>query len=272
MYDLKNKTVLISGVSSGIGRKFAEVLITKYDCKVYGIARNEAKILEFKASLNEKSENFKGYYLFDVSEETAWENLAKTLDSDNIKIDVVINCAGYLPDFKKFDGISTHEFKKVMETDFFSCVYSVKYLTSIVKTSDTPAVINISSSSALATFSGISGYSSAKSALKNFTLVLAEEYRNQIFFSCVCPGFTYTDIFSRMNLNEKESNLIKKFSSSPDKIVKKTLRKIKRKKKLIVVGYDAKFMSLFYKLAPNLTSKIITNVLKKSKLEMFDKL
>ena len=52
------KNVVISGASGGIGFSVAKTLIEKYDCKVYGIARNEEKIKKAIESLGDKKSNF----------------------------------------------------------------------------------------------------------------------------------------------------------------------------------------------------------------------
>ena len=266
---LNGKTILISGISSGIGKAFAQKFIKDYDCTVYGIARNQEKVLKFKEELGEKAANLKEFFLFDVSVESNWQNLAQVLINKNISIDIVINCAGFLPPFKKFENVSGDTIKRVFDVDFFSCVYSVKHLLPLIKKSETPAIINVSSSAALATFAGISGYSAAKAALKQFTLSLAEEYRGEIYFGCICPGFTETNIFTDHDIIDKERKFISKISSSCDKIVGKSIKRIKKKKTLSVIGYDAKLMNFFYKLMPITTAKIITSILRKSKFEMF---
>ncbi len=269
---LNGKTVLISGISSGIGKEFAKRLISDYDCTVYGIARNQEKITKLKVELGEKSSLFKDFFLFDVAIEDNWKNLAETLKSREIGIDVVINCAGILPPFKKFILSDKEMMKRVFDVDYFSCVYSVKYMLPIVEKSETPAIINVSSSAALATFAGISGYSAAKAALKQFTLSLAEEYRNKVYFGCICPGFTKTNILTNQQIKEKERKFIDKISSSVEKIVEKSLKRIKRKKRLSVIGYDAKLMNFFYKIMPITTAKIITQILKKSKFDLFSEI
>ena len=47
-YDLNNKTVVITGASSGIGKEMAERLIKNYNCRVYAIARREEILEEIK--------------------------------------------------------------------------------------------------------------------------------------------------------------------------------------------------------------------------------
>jgi NADP-dependent 3-hydroxy acid dehydrogenase YdfG len=52
--DYKNKTVIITGASSGIGKEIASELIENYGCTVYGIARNESRLSEAKSLLGDK--------------------------------------------------------------------------------------------------------------------------------------------------------------------------------------------------------------------------
>ena len=105
------KTVILSGASSGIGKGIAERLIKDHGCKVIGIARNEQRLINFKEELGNKGDNFT-YYTFDVSQEEKWQELADTLDRENIKPDILINNAGILPKFDKFVNYSIDEIRK----------------------------------------------------------------------------------------------------------------------------------------------------------------
>ena len=64
-YILTDKTVVISGASGGIGLSLTKTLICKYNCKVIGIGRNQAKLTGIKESLGELKDNFY-YAVFDV--------------------------------------------------------------------------------------------------------------------------------------------------------------------------------------------------------------
>ena len=263
---LKNKKVIITGASSGFGKLLSQKLVKEYGCQVIGIARTQSKLESLKQELGE---NF-SFFAFDVGDKNKWQDLYKTLEKQNAQIDVLINNAGVLPPFKRFELYSIEELEKVFQTNFFASVYSVNALLPILNKSPYKSIINISSSAGLCTVSGTSAYSSSKSALKSFTESLILEDKNR--YACiVCPGFAKTDIFrSQKQLDKKESSLISLVCSNPEKIVNKMLKRIARKKKRIVLGIDAHLMDFFTRLFPTLTPRIICWVLKKSKISLFE--
>ena len=107
---------------------------------------------------------------------------------------------------------------------------------------------------------------------QSFSLCLSAEFGKSAYVGCICPGFSNTDVFRNQSASEKDFKLIRKLSTSPQKIAKKTVKAIKAKKKLKIIGYDAKLMNFFYKLMPITTSKIITKILKKSGMQLFKNL
>ena len=263
---LYDKNVIITGASSGFGKILATTLVKKYRCKVIGIARTQSKLESLKQELGD---NF-SYYPFDVSDQTKWEELAKLLNQKGEIIDILINNAGILPPFSTFDKYSADEVINVMNINFFATVYAVKALENILKKSAYSAIINISSSAALCTVCGTGAYSASKSALKSFTESLILENKNR-YVAIVCPGFAKTDIFrSQKKLSEKENSLLSLVCSSPEKIVRKLIKKITRKRKRIVLGFDAKLMDFFARIFPRLTPRIIGWVLKKSGISLFE--
>ena len=124
---LNEKTVVLTGVTSGIGKLLAKKLIEKHGCKIFGIGRNEQAIEEFKKELKEKS-NLLMPYLFDVSKEENWKNFANELEEKNLQIDVLINNAGQLPKFKTFEKYECEDFENIMKVNFMASVYSCKHL------------------------------------------------------------------------------------------------------------------------------------------------
>lgn len=257
-----NKTVIVTGASSGIGKEISRVLITKYNCTVYAIARNEARLLEAKNELGDRYVIYK----MDVSQKESWSKLAEHLKSNGVRVDILISCAGILPKFDTLENTEIEEYEKAISINYLSQVYACKLLLPILN--EGGAIINVASASALCPFSLVSGYTASKSALYHFTQSIAREIKS-VSVSCVLCGFVKTDIMKNQKMNEREAKLIKLFSADCPKTVKKILRRVKRRKKRIVTGFDGHFMSLSYRLFPNFAPKFISWFLRKSGLELF---
>ena len=267
---LNNKTVIITGASSGIGRGIAIKLIKEYNCTVLGIARSKEKMERLSAELGTKTEKF-SYCLFDVSSKENWKNYRLYLEEKGIKPDILINNAGILPEFKKAENIFVEEIEDTMNINFYGAVYSVKELLPLILKSSTPAVVNIDSSAALMPLAGTAAYSASKAALKAFTEAIREELRGRGYVGLICPGFTKTDIFRRQNLTEKrEEKIIRIISTSCDYAGNRIVKSIARKRELTVIGTDAQFMKLMGKIMPVKGGKLISAILKKSGFKLFN--
>lgn len=269
---LQGKTVVVTGASGGMGAGIAATLLKKHGCTVIGIARNERKILNFIDELGEENAKRFSYRLFDVSVRENWENFAKELKEENIAVDVLINNAGILPKFKRFDRYSYEEIERAMNINFYSCIYSVKTMLPILQKSSSPAIINIDSSAALMTLAGTSMYSASKAALKSFTEALRLEFAGKIYVGMVCPGFTKTDIFSGQGDVGKgrASKIIEMISTDCDKMVKMIMFGIERKMPMQVRGMDAHAMSICNRLLPVAGSKLYSTIMKAAKVDIFD--
>lgn len=265
---IDDKVVLISGANSGIGKELAKKFIFNNNCKIIAIGRSKEKFDAFLEELKDKKDNLK-YYLFDVSIKENWENLRKDLEKENIQVDVLINCAGILPKFKKINAYSSEEIRNIMDINYFSAVYSVETFYDHLLKSNTPSIINIGSSSALATIVGTGPYSASKSALKAYTEALIYENKKKMYVSLIMPGFAKSDIFRNQNIKIENDKLINFLAMKVSKMGNKIYKTILRKKKRVIIGKDAKLMNFFYKLFPKLTMSIIEKILRKSKNKVF---
>lgn len=260
--DYRNKTAIITGASSGIGKEIANVLISDYGCTVYGIARNENRLNETKRQLGEKFIP----YSMDVSIKENWFDFGEFLKNNDTCVDILINCAGILPKFASFENTEIEEYEKAIYINYLSQVYGCKVILPFMNESG--AMVNVASSSALCPFSLVSGYTASKSASYHFTQSISREIKS-VSVSCVLCGFVKTDIMKNQDINEKETKLIGLVSADCKKTVKKILRRVKRRKKRIVTGFDGHFMSIMYRLFPNFAPKFFSWFLKKSGLNIF---
>lgn len=268
---LDEKTVIVTGAAGGMGAGITASLIKQHGCKVIGIDLSEERMLSFIEDLGDNYKNQFSYKLFDVSSRENWENLANELKENGTKIDILINNAGILPKFKRFDRYSYEEIERAMNINFYSCIYSIKSLLPLILESPNAAIINIDSSAALMTLAGTSMYSASKSALKGLTEALRNEFKGKMYVSLVCPGFTKTNIFSNQDTegNKKDVDLINMISTDCGKMVKMIMRGIERKAPMQVHGFDAHAMSVFNRIMPVYGSMLFSSVMKMAHADIF---
>ena len=286
MYSKKwifGKNVVITGTSSGIGLELAKLLSSKYFCDVYGCGRNLQKLENSKKVIDEeieiqykmlikKNKNplNKGSYNFFQADVSSFESFAEfknKLDMAGFKPDIVINNAGIMPAFEKFETESVETARKVFDTNFFSHVYSYKLFVDILKENH-GAFYSISSSSALCPIVGQALYSASKAAIKNFIESIRLEQKNEFLIGLIFPGYVATDLFRN---EENISKLVKSFSMHADKMARKIVNVIRKRKKRSVLGFDGILMNSMYKFFPKSSPKTISNVLELSHDKMFDK-
>ena len=269
---LNNKTAIVTGASGGMGAGIVKALLTEHGCTVIGIARSEKKMLEFVDELGDEYKDKFSYRLFDVSLKENWESLAAELRENGTRVDILINNAGILPRFSRFDKYSNDEIDAAMNINFYSAVYSIKALLPLLLESDEPGIVNIDSAAALMTLPGTSIYSASKCALKGFTEALRTEFKGTIYIGLVCPGFTKTNIFRNQKAddNQRDQKLMNMISTDCDKMVGKIMRGIRKKKKLQVHGFDAHSMSIANRAMPVDGQELFGTVMKVSKFDLFN--
>lgn len=268
---LSGKTVIVTGASGGMGAGIAATLIKKHGCRVVGVARSEEKMLKFIEELGPSYAEQFSYKLFDVSVRENWENFAKELEKEGIVPSVLINNAGILPKFKRFDRYSYEEIERAMNINFYSCVYGVKTFLPTLLQQEEPAIINIDSSAALMTLAGTSMYSASKAALKGFTEALRVEFKKYMYVGLVCPGFTKTDIFrDQKNEGGKGQKVMDMISTDCDLMVKMIMFGIEHKRPMMVQGLDAHAMSIFNRMMPVMGSQLFSAVMKMADIDLFN--
>lgn len=263
--DLNNKIAIVTGASSGIGRELCCLLVKKYGCTVYGVARSMKKIDAMWKDLDGKFIPT----VMDVTYEKGWQMMAKAFESTNTSPAILINCAGALPEFASLENADTDTYKSIMDLNYFSCVYACKSIMPIMEKGG--AVVNVSSASALCPFAGVSAYSASKAALERFSECIGQEKRD-LSVSCVMPGFVKTDIMKNQKMKEKDKSLVDRFSADTEKVAKKLLKGAIKRKKRIILGVDGHFLSFMFRTFPRFGPWIITKVVKKSGLGLFEKI
>ena len=187
---MKNKVIIITGSSIGIGRKMAE-LLTAQGAKVVLNARNESRLLEV-AKVFEK----KGHDILAVAGDVSKPEDCKRIVTKTIEkygqLDALINNAGISTEGEVGD-LDNDVFRKVMEVNYLGSVYPTQAALPFLRKTK-GSVIFVSSVAGIRGIPGYAVYSSSKMALTALAESLKiEEKPRGVHVGIAYVGFTEND-------------------------------------------------------------------------------
>lgn len=189
MLSLKDKNILVTGASSGIGRATA-VLFSELGANVIITARNEQTLTETYTILKPSTSHLK--INADLTQLSEIKTLVKSLSTP---IDGFVHCCGkVLPVPVKF--IKESQLHDVFGVNYFSAVNLVSELLSQKKINNNSSIAFISSVSTLHAYFGGAPYISSKAALEGYAKTLALELASKkIRVNVLQPALVRTAIF-----------------------------------------------------------------------------
>jgi gluconate 5-dehydrogenase len=194
MFNFKNRVVVISGASSGLGKQMS-MAFARLGANLDLLARRIERLEELKIELEK-------YYIkvlpikCDVTKtEDISASVEKTLQTFG-KVDVLINCAGASRDKGVLD-MSDDEWDFTINTDLTSVFKMTRAYANIMKENNYGRIINIASMYGLVGNTEIHtvAYHASKGAVVNFTRAVAAELAlDGITCNAICPGYFETEL------------------------------------------------------------------------------
>ena len=198
---MKDKCVLVTGSSSGIGYEITSNLLD-LGAKVIGIARNHDKS-------NLENKNYTTYNC-DVSVHDKLEILLKQILKNHPQINCLISNAGY-GNFGPLENYSKLQINKFLSANLTSHLVITKHLLPHFKRNKMGDIIFIGSEAGLSGAKNGSLYCTAKFGLKGFSDALSKDVSNSnIRVTIINPGMVRTDFFKNLNFEpgDSEENVI----------------------------------------------------------------
>jgi NAD(P)-dependent dehydrogenase (short-subunit alcohol dehydrogenase family) len=185
---MTNKIILITGVSSGFGRAFAEAALTE-GYTVIGTVRNEDARKEFETIDSERAKSL----ILDVTDFAAIDASISKIEQEVGPVDVLVNNAGY-----GHEGIleesSLSDMRHQFEVNVFGAVALMKAVLPTMRKRRSGHIINITSMGGYITMPGIAYYCGSKFALEGISETLAKEVKGfGIHVTAIAPGSFRTD-------------------------------------------------------------------------------
>ncbi|MEE3241432.1 MAG: SDR family oxidoreductase [Pseudomonadota bacterium] len=203
---LKNKTALITGASSGMGKADA-FLLSKEGAKVFLTDIDEINGQKVADEINELSANDHAAHFIkhDVSKEEDWKRVIEEISNISDSLDILVNNAGIMKT-AHLDQLSLEDWRMLnsinSESQFLGCKYAMPLME---KNGNGGSIINMSSTSMIMGISNIPAYSASKGAVDALTRSIAMdciEKKNGIRVNSIQPDSVRTPLIAKMSFGK----------------------------------------------------------------------
>jgi len=190
---LKNKTAIITGAASGIGRT-AALRLAAEGASIYALDIEESGL----RSLVSEIRNNQGTAEFmncDVSDESSVKAAVANALSLFGKIDILVNVAG-IQITKLLVDTTWDDYKKMMDINMGGTFLTMNMILPIMKVAGSGTIVNVASELAIVGYPELAAYTATKGAMVAMSRSASlEAIKYGVRINCVCPGATDTPIF-----------------------------------------------------------------------------
>lgn len=200
---MKNKTVIITGAASGIGKATAAL----FAAQGANVIVSDIQETDGKTAAKEMIDagGIASFFKTDVSKPEEMEALVNFAGKTYGKLDIAVNNAGIGGEISPLADMSIEGWQKVIAINLNSLFYGMKYQIQAMLKSGGGSIVNISSILGSVGFAGSAGYSAAKHGVVGLTQTAALEYSAQnIRVNAVGPGFIDTPLLNALDAEMKK--------------------------------------------------------------------
>ncbi|RLD52566.1 MAG: short-chain dehydrogenase [Bacteroidetes bacterium] len=247
------KTTLITGASSGIGKELAHVY-AENNYNLVLVARRKNNLEDIKRDITKKHKVSVKIFDLDLSNIESAEQLYKEVSSKNIKVDVLINNAGY--------GVSGPFTDTDMEKETGMLVLNMVTLTKLSKLfanyfikNGGGHIINIASTAAFQPVPTMATYAATKAYVLSFSEAIAYELKSQnVKVTAICPGATQSEFAQSADMGDTAM-----FNKAPTsrELAEFTYEAMIKGKTTAIHGTKNNFLTFTIRLSPR---KLVTAI------------
>jgi dehydrogenase/reductase SDR family member 7B len=261
---LKDKVVVITGASSGIGEALAFEFAVK-GAKVVIAARNIEKLKEIEAKLV-KSGAMVLAVKADVSIEADCKEMMNAAVQKFGTIHVLVNNAG-VSMRALFEDLDLKVIRQLMDINFWGTVFCTKYALPYLL-QNKGSVVGISSIAGYKGLPGRTGYSASKFAMHGFFESLRiENLKKGLHVLIACPGYTKSNVrnaaLNKDGVAQGESPLEEGKLMTAEEVARRIVKGVECRKHRLVMTTQGKMLVLFNKFFQKMVDKMVYNTVSK---------
>lgn len=211
IFSLKNKVVIITGGSSGIGRAIS-ILFAQQGAEVH-IFDLQSPLSDETISEVKKFNINSNFHPVDITNETLVLDEINSLE----KIDILINNAG-IAQIGNVENTSSEDFQKIFDVNVKGAFNCIKAVIPHMVSHKSGVILNMASVASSVGIPDRFGYSMTKGAIKSMTQSIAKDYISKgIRCNCISPARVHTpfvDGFIAKNYPNNQDEMFQKLSAS----------------------------------------------------------
>ena len=201
--DVKNKVIIITGGTGGIGTAICQLLKNQG-----AIIVSASRGINPTQSQNRKTNEIGNESLWiqtNINSFKSWNDLINSVQIKFHRIDILINCIGMLIP-GSFESLTDHEIEYVTRTNILSIMYGVKAVLPLMRKQKYGHIINIGSLGGMIPMPYEATYSATKFAVRGFSLSLSKELQGTgISVSLISPGPVRTKMLELEATDERST-------------------------------------------------------------------
>jgi 2-dehydro-3-deoxy-L-rhamnonate dehydrogenase (NAD+) len=174
-YDLEGKFAIVTGAARSIGRAIAELL-----------RKSGATVVSW--DLDPAPVNGMRSFIVDVTNPQSINEGLRAIGSEQ-RIDILVNCAGYLGKVVPFAEHGPSEWRRILEVNLVGTFQVTQAVLPTMRRQRSGRIVNLGSLAGKEGLAGLAAYSAASAGVIAFTKALSREVaQDDVFVNCVAPG------------------------------------------------------------------------------------
>ena len=249
---------LVTGASSGIGEQYATELAKRgHDLII--VSNQEKELCDVARRLSAEYHVSVESVCMDLARNKAADELFAKCQSEGRKVDILVNDAGVFS-FNPLTETNMKRIEVMLQLHVVTVTKMCRLFGEEMKRNGGGYILNMSSLSAWMMFPGITVYESTKAYIRSLSVSLSYELKQfNVGVTAVCPGAVDTGLYN-LSMNLRKLAVRIGVSIPPEKLARKAIAKMFKKKRQYIPGLINYFFLPFCKHLPDF---IISLIMKK---------
>jgi short-subunit dehydrogenase len=257
-----NKTVLITGASSGIGLELSR-LFARNNYNLVIVSQNTENLEKAKSIIHKENTKIEVYVIAkDLSKASAPEEIFEFTVKNSIQVDILVNNAG-IQVYGKFHEANIADILNLMNVNMFAITKLTRLFVDGMIKRGNGKILNLASTGAFQPCPLNSAYCASKAFVLYLSEAMGEELKGTgVTITTLCPGATRTNFAKRAKI--EDIKLFRGKLLEPSKVAGIGYKALMKGKSVVITGLSNKLLAQAVRFIPrSMVKKIGMNMMKK---------